>query len=132
MRIEATAQEIRDLLVLAAAEAGASQLSPEVREGRWQRAAKRVTPALLRRYRTLVEAGRSPAVVAIQRATCSGCNIRLPTMVESLAKRVPGVYECPHCHRMLYTPEHVEETKGPASEETHRPAKRSVRLQSHA
>ncbi len=132
MRIEATAQEIRDLLALAAADAGASQLSPEAHEGRWQKAAKRVSPALLRRYRTLVEAGRSPAVVAIQRATCSGCNIRLPTMVESLAKRVLGVYECPHCHRMIYTPEHLGETKAPSAEETHRPAKRGVRLHSHA
>ena len=133
MKIEATASEIQDLLALAEVDARASELSPAAHDSRWQAASRRVSPTLLRRYRQLVEAGRLPAAVPIARATCSGCNIRLPTMVESQTRRVLAVYECPHCHRMLYAPERLAASLGPATEAEHpHKAKRSARAASHA
>jgi predicted nucleic acid-binding Zn-ribbon protein len=62
---------------------------------------------LLERYHSLVNAGRTPAVVAIDRGTCSGCHIRLPTMLEHQAARSLALYACPHCRRLLYAPELV-------------------------
>ena len=62
-------------------------------------AQRRVPRPLLERYRALVEAGRSPALVAVERGTCSGCHVRLPTMVEYKVAHSLGVYACPHCRR---------------------------------
>jgi predicted nucleic acid-binding Zn-ribbon protein len=132
LKIEATASEIQDLLALAEVDARAAELTPAAHDSRWQAASKRVTPALLRRYRQLVEAGRHPAAVPIERAACSGCNIRLPTMVESLTKRVLAVYECPHCHRMLYAPDRLAAAVGKADAERPHKTKRPARAPSHA
>ena len=44
-------------------------------------------------------------VAAIERASCSGYHLRLPTMVESQARRALAIHACPHCRRMLYAPE---------------------------
>lgn len=49
--------------------------------------------------------GRCPAIAAIERASCSGCHLRLPTMVESQARRSPVVLTCPNCRRLVYAPE---------------------------
>jgi hypothetical protein len=64
-----------------------------------------VARALLERYQALLESGRRPVIVAIDRGTCAGCHLRLPTMVESRSRRLPGIYACPQCRRMLYPPE---------------------------
>lgn len=88
MKLEATATEIRALLGLAARNTKAQ-----------------VLPApLLDRYHWLVGAGRSPAVVPIERGVCSGCHVRLPTMLEHQAGCSLALYTCPHCRRMLYAP----------------------------
>jgi len=106
MKIEATAGEIRALLRLAgadegAARGGASEAGLQVRE-----AAARAVPQRLReRYETLLEVGRIPVVAAIERGSCSGCHVRLPTMVEYKARRSPAVHTCPRCQRMLYAPD---------------------------
>ena len=105
MRIEATVPEIRALIQLAELDAQAQELPPEIYQSRRQTTRRRVARPLLERYQALLEAGRSPVIAAIQRASCSGCHLRLPTMVESRARRAPAVHTCPYCRRMLYAPE---------------------------
>jgi predicted nucleic acid-binding Zn-ribbon protein len=105
MRIETTVREIRALLQLAELDAQAQELSPETYQSRRETCRKRVGRTLLERYQALLDGGRSPAIAAIERASCSGCHLRLPTMVESQARRSPAVHTCPHCRRMVYAPE---------------------------
>lgn len=94
MRIEATVKQIRALLQLA-----------ELNEDR----TRDLPRILLERYHSLVRAGRTPAVVAIDRGACSGCHLRLPTMLESTVRHSLAVHTCPHCRRMLYAPELLPE-----------------------
>ena len=98
MKIEATAEEIRAFLDLA----GVRRVGREPR-------ARRVPRRLLDRYEWLLEVGRTPAVVGIVRGSCSGCHLRLPTMVESQTRRSVAIHTCPHCQRMLYVPELLRE-----------------------
>jgi predicted nucleic acid-binding Zn-ribbon protein len=105
MSIEATVQEIRALLQLAELDVQAQELPPETYRSRREASRKRVARALLERYQTLLAAGRRPVIAAIERASCSGCHLRLPTMVESQARRALAIHGCPHCRRMLYAPE---------------------------
>jgi predicted nucleic acid-binding Zn-ribbon protein len=105
MKIEATVPEIRALLQLAEVDAQAQSLPLEAYQSRRKTIRKHVGGPLVERYQALLHAGRFPAVVAIERASCSGCHLRLPTMVESRARRSPAVHMCPHCRRMLYVPE---------------------------
>jgi predicted nucleic acid-binding Zn-ribbon protein len=110
MKIEATVKQIRALLELAAFDDGADGLSVEARRG--HEATPRGVPRLvLERYHSLVNTGRTPAVVAIERGTCSGCHIRLPTMLEYQAGRLVALYTCPHCRRMLYASQLVIEER---------------------
>lgn len=117
MRIEATVQEIRALLQLAELDARGRELAPETYRTRREAFRKRVARALLERYEALFEAGRSPVVATIERASCSGCHIRLPTMIEAQARRAAAIHACPHCRRMLYAPDLLarEETPGAGS-----------------
>lgn len=109
MRIEATVQEMRALLQLAELDAQAPELAPETYRSRRESNRRRVAKALFERYQTLIEAGRYPVVVAIDRGNCSGCHVRLPTIVEYQARRSPGVHTCPHCRRMVYAPQLLSE-----------------------
>jgi predicted nucleic acid-binding Zn-ribbon protein len=105
MKIEATVPEIRALLQLAEVDAQAQELPPEACESRRKAIRRHVGGPLVERYQALLDAGRFPAIAAIERASCSGCHLRLPTMVESRARRSPAVHTCPHCRRLLYVPE---------------------------
>lgn len=105
MRIDATVQEIRALLQIAELDGQAEQLAPETYRSRREASRRRVARALLDRYQSLLEAGRYPVVVAIERGNCSGCHVRLPTIVEYQARRSPAIHTCPHCRRMLYASE---------------------------
>jgi len=104
VRIEATAVEIRTLLQLAELDAQAQSLSAETYRIRREETRRRAPRALLERYQRLLDVGRFPVIVAIERGGCSGCHVRLPTMVEYQARRAPAVHTCPHCRRMLYVP----------------------------
>lgn len=105
MKIEANVKQIRALLELAGVDQGVDPHAWEAhRQGR-EAAARRVPRRLLDRYQLLLEVGRTPVVVPIERGACSGCHLRLPTMVEYKARRSPAVHTCPHCRRMLYAPE---------------------------
>jgi predicted nucleic acid-binding Zn-ribbon protein len=105
MRIETTVREIRALLQLAELDAQVRELTPETYQSRREASRRRVGRTLLERYQTLLDGGRCPAIAAIERASCSGCHLRLPTMVESQARRSPAVHTCPNCRRMVYAPE---------------------------
>jgi uncharacterized protein len=91
VKIEATRTEIRALIGLAALGNPAAQQS--------------LPGPILERYHSLVGAGRAPAVVAIERGACSGCHVRLPTILENQAACAVALYICPCCRRMLYAPE---------------------------
>jgi predicted nucleic acid-binding Zn-ribbon protein len=105
MRIEATVQEIRALLRLAELDAHAQEWTPETHRRRRGASRSGIPTALLDRYQTLLDAGRCPVITTIEQGTCSGCHLRLPTMVELQARRSPAVHTCPHCRRMVYAPE---------------------------
>jgi len=107
MKIQATDEEIRALLELAALDRGLGDPASDGRQRDRAAAAGRVPRPLLDRYLLLLEAGRTPVVAAIERGACSGCHVRLPTMVEHEARRSPAVHTCPHCQRMLFAPEHA-------------------------
>jgi len=109
VKIEATAKEIRALIELAAVDRSADQPASETRRRGRDAAARRVPRRLLDRYQLLLEVGRTPVVVAMERGACSGCHVRLPTMLEYKARRSPAVHTCPHCRRMLYAAELVRE-----------------------
>lgn len=89
MKIEATAMQIRALLELTERNVGEHE----------------IPRPLLERYHWLLAAGRSPAVVPMERGVCSGCHVRLPTMFEAQAGRSLALYTCPHCRRLLYAQE---------------------------
>jgi hypothetical protein len=109
MKFEATAREIGTLLQLAEVDAQAQLLSPEAYRSRREAASRLLPRALLDRYERLLDGSRRPVIAAIERGACSGCHVRLPTMVEHAARRSPAVHTCPHCHRMLYAPELLQE-----------------------
>lgn len=110
MKIEATVKQIRALVQLAELNEGGDKLSLEAYR-RGHEAVQRGLPRLLlERYHSLIDARRTPPVVAIERGACSGCHVRLPTMLEHQAGRSLAVYTCPHCRRMLYVRELIRES----------------------
>jgi predicted nucleic acid-binding Zn-ribbon protein len=127
MKIEATVKQIRALLELAALNDGADGLTAEARRGK--EATQRGVPRLvLERYHSLIDTGRTPAVVAIERGTCTGCHIRLPTMLEYQAGRLVALYTCPHCRRMLYASQLVRQDRDDDDGKSrHAPAASGVR-----
>jgi predicted nucleic acid-binding Zn-ribbon protein len=103
--IQVTIHEIRALIELAALDMPTQESPSESHRSHREAGRRRVARALLERYESLLDAGRRPAIAAIERSRCSGCHLRLPTMVASQARRSPSVHTCPHCRRMLYAPE---------------------------
>jgi predicted nucleic acid-binding Zn-ribbon protein len=120
MKIEATARQIRALLQLAELDQSAGPPSPEAGRRNREALASHLPRRLLDRYQLLLEAGRTPVVVALERGSCSGCHLRLPTMVECKTRRSPAIHTCPHCQRMMYVPELVREDSLPADEQSSR------------
>jgi predicted nucleic acid-binding Zn-ribbon protein len=121
MSIQATAEEIASLLELVALDAGMHEVSPEAFAARREASQRRVASPLLDRYQLLLGIGRDPAVVPIAGGSCTGCHVRLPTMVEYQARRSPAIHTCPHCRRMLYAPELLS---GERSRESPAPARK--------
>jgi predicted nucleic acid-binding Zn-ribbon protein len=124
MKFEATVQGIRALVQLAEFDAEAPELPVETYKSQRGVIWRRVASGLRERYQSLLEAGRSPVIVAIERGGCSGCHLRLPTMLESRARLSPVVHTCPNCGRLLYAPELLAR---PASCETAPPRGRRRR-----
>jgi predicted nucleic acid-binding Zn-ribbon protein len=121
VKIEATANEIRALLEFAEADKESDPLPPDTRRQGREAAARRLPERLLERYEALLGTGRTPVVVAIERGACSGCHVRLPTMVEYMARRSSAVHVCPHCRRLLYVPDLVRDAKADGAK-SRRPA----------
>jgi len=111
VKIEANARQIRALLALAAVDRASEEGSTADAPGRMA-AACAVPQNLLDRYELLLSVGRTPVVVPIARGTCSGCHVRLPTMVDCMARSVPAIHTCPNCKRMLYAPDIAREESG--------------------
>ena len=88
MKFEASAAEIRALLGL----------------GQRNVSAPNLPRPLVERYQWLLGVGRSPAVVPLERGVCSGCHVRLPTMLEHRVTSSLALYTCPHCRRLLFAP----------------------------
>jgi predicted nucleic acid-binding Zn-ribbon protein len=107
LKIEATLVDIRALLELADADRNGGPRASETGRQRREAFARRLPRRLLDPYELLIEVGRTPAVVAIERGKCSGCHVRLPTMLEHRARRSLAIHRCPHCRRMIYAPELV-------------------------
>jgi predicted nucleic acid-binding Zn-ribbon protein len=109
VKLEATAKDIRALLQLAELDRrldqGGSREQRLARDG----VAGSVPRTLLARYELLLEVGRIPIVVAIERGACVACHVRLPTAVAYKARRSAAVHTCPQCRRMLYAPELLRE-----------------------
>jgi hypothetical protein len=105
MTIEATLDEVRALIELAVLD------DPGDTPPRKGDAARREVirkglkgGQLIARHQTLLEAGRCPTIVPIERETCSACHLQLPTMLVSRARHSPAILTCTHCQRMLFWP----------------------------
>lgn len=132
MKIEATREDIRVLLELIELHASAEPVVPPAAARARDAAERRLPEEILTRYRHLTAAGRHPVIVAVEREACSGCHVRLATMVVDRLKHAIGIYVCPRCQRMLYAPEILAEP--PAAEaapERPRPRRRSRQNSAH-
>jgi hypothetical protein len=109
VRIDVTAEQIRLLLRLVERHGEADEFAPQAFPGARVVVPRGLPRPVLERYRSLMEAGRRPPIVVIERGACSGCHVRLPTMLEQRAARAPALYTCPQCRRMLYARDVVGE-----------------------
>ena len=122
MRIEATAKDIRALLQLIEADQGDGRATRAAGSPSREAVARKVPRDLLARYRSL-DGRRAPVLAAIENGACSGCHMRLPTMLEYRAHQSPAIHTCPCCRRMLYVPELLGE--GAHGNAKARPARRA-------
>jgi predicted nucleic acid-binding Zn-ribbon protein len=67
--------------------------------------AARLSHELSESYERALMAGRQPPVVPLVANACSGCHVRLPTVLEQKIRLVRGVAACPRCLRLVYDPE---------------------------
>jgi hypothetical protein len=80
-----------------------------------------IPESFLLAYDALGRMGRHPAVVAVRKAHCGGCYLRLPPQLESDVRHRQSLRSCPHCHRLLYLPAPTEsENAGAAKPEPER------------
>ena len=87
------------------AEQKIAQLQP-----RRDRLLKKIPNQIKRFYERCQENGISTPVCAIQDKSCSGCNmVLLPQLVNELMANPNSHKNCPHCSRILYFPENIEE-----------------------
>lgn len=98
--IEITEDQMGTLLRLAELDEGAAGRPPH--DERSHALLRGLPEPVVDRYRVLFQAGRHPAVAAISGGVCSGCHVRLPTMLEQKAAHALGLFTCPHCRRLLY------------------------------
>lgn len=91
--------ELVDLLEAERQERGASvdRLS-----GQRQGIAGTVPPPDLRLYDQLLATKQGRALARMERATCQGCRINLPMMVQQRVRSDQELVQCPSCGRILY------------------------------
>ncbi|MBI2887470.1 MAG: hypothetical protein HYY02_09700 [Chloroflexi bacterium] len=61
-----------------------------------------VPPPDLRLYALLLATKQGRAVARMERATCQGCRINLPMMVQQRVRSDQELVQCPSCGRVLY------------------------------
>jgi predicted nucleic acid-binding Zn-ribbon protein len=69
------------------------------------RCLEELTPELLEEYRRRVAKFGRSTVVPMERNTCSGCNMVLPTT--GLKEVAEDVHVCSSCNRLIYDPDFV-------------------------
>jgi predicted nucleic acid-binding Zn-ribbon protein len=97
VKVEATVKQIQTLVRLAELDEGGDKLTPEAYRRGHEALQRGLSRLLLERYHWLTDVGRTPAVVPIERGVCSGCHVRLHTMLEQQAGRSLALYTCPSC-----------------------------------
>ncbi len=65
----------------------------------------RLSHELLEGYERALLAGREPPVVRLMQSACTGCHVRVPTILEQRIRFVRGVAVCPRCLRLVYNPD---------------------------
>jgi uncharacterized protein len=121
VRIDVTAEQIRLLLRLVERNGEAGEVALHAFRSCRVDVPRGLPRPVLERYRSLMEAGRCPPIVVIERGVCSGCQVRLPTMLEQQAARAPALYTCPQCRRMLYARDVVREESQGSHQKPSRP-----------
>ena len=81
-----------------------SQLASELDQLNVQRLSltTQVSSSDLALYESLLNAKQGRAVARIERATCQGCRINLPTTVQHRVRSAQILTQCPSCSRVLY------------------------------
>ncbi|MBI3993647.1 MAG: hypothetical protein HY342_10260 [Candidatus Lambdaproteobacteria bacterium] len=65
--------------------------------------AEKVSGAIMTYYKRLSNGGRMPAIVRVERGTCTGCNMALPPQNYNQLIAKPGTFHtCSHCQRIIY------------------------------
>jgi uncharacterized protein len=87
-----------------------ARIEKDVEAAKAQKAERsaRIQPAVLTRYNKIAAQMRR-ALVPVRALTCGGCHMNVPHQLVSEVKRGTQVQQCPHCHRLLFVPEKVEE-----------------------
>ena len=78
---------------------------------------KGVPAALLKRYEFIRQRRNGTAITPVQEGVCLGCHMNiLPQQFIDLQKGVE-ILQCPHCQRILYWLEEVEETEAASAQQ---------------
>jgi uncharacterized protein len=99
---EARLMERGQLLASLQAEQGDINASVEQLRSRRDRQKERVDPPDLVLYERLRRARSGRAVAKVERGTCQGCRITLPTTVFQRARSGLKIVQCTSCERILY------------------------------
>lgn len=67
------------------------------------RLASGLSTAASRIYASLARTRRIPFAVRLKGDCCGGCNLRLPSSLLGEIRRVPRLYRCPSCNRVVST-----------------------------
>ncbi len=67
------------------------------------RLASGLSTAASRAYLSLARTRRLPFAVSLKGDCCGGCNLRLPSSLLGEVRRVPRLYRCPSCNRVVST-----------------------------
>ena len=65
--------------------------------------AAEVSDSIMNYYKRLSSGGRMPAIVRVERGTCTGCNMALPPQIYNQLIAEPGKFHtCSNCQRIVY------------------------------
>jgi len=64
--------------------------------------AKKISPAILRKYELLREKKGGIGIAAVDKGVCEGCFMAVPPQLYNELQKDNRFYECPHCKRIIY------------------------------